>query len=242
MDGFYSFGRHSMGYFHRMGSLELTLLIIMTVISLIASFKVQRTFAKYSRKRTISGYTGEQAAKRILMTNNISIPIQPVRGSMTDFYNPVNKSLALSEPVYGVNSIAALGVAAHEAGHAIQDANDYAFLRFRHAIYPVVSFASGISMPLIMIGIIFSGLPFLIDIGIGLFAITTVFAIITLPVEFNASKRALASLEACDILTSEELRGAKKVLSAAALTYVAAAVVSILSLLRLLLLANRHND
>ena len=176
------------------------------------------------------------------MTNNINIPIQAVRGSMTDFYDPIHKSLALSQSVYGVNSIAAVGVAAHEVGHAIQDANDYAFLRFRHAIYPVTNFASSISVPLIMMGIIFGSFSFLIDIGILLFAFTTIFAIVTLPVEFNASRRALASLEACNILTDEELKGARKVLSAAALTYVAAAMVSILGLIRLLMSVSRNND
>ncbi len=221
---------------------ELFITLLMMVIPLIASFKVQGAFKKYSKVRTTSGYTGDQAAKRILMTNNINIPIQAVRGSMTDFYDPVHKSLALSQTVYGVNSIAALGVAAHEAGHAIQDANDYAFLRFRHSIYPVTNFASSISFPLIMMGIIFSSFSFLIEIGVLLFALTTIFAIVTLPVEFNASKRALASLEECNILTDEELKGAKKVLSAAALTYVAAAAVSILGLIRLLMSLSRHND
>ncbi len=229
-------------YFYGFTKEQLFITFIMIIITTIANIKVQGAFKKYSRIGTISGYTGEQAAKRILMTNNINIPIRAVRGSMTDFYDPVRKSLALSETVYDVNSISALGVAAHEAGHAIQDANDYAFLRFRHAIYPVTNFASSLSVPLIMLGMVLGSVPFLIDIGVWLFAFTTIFAIVTLPVEFNASRRALASLEACNILTDEELRGAKKVLSAAALTYVAAAVVSILGLLRLLIGVSRNND
>ena len=196
----------------------LWITLAMMIIPLYASLKVQNTFNVYSRKRTLSGYTGEEAARRILAMNNINISIQPVRGSMTDFYDPVNKTLALSESVYSMDSIAALGVAAHEAGHAIQDANDYAFLRFRHTIYPVANFASRISMPLVFIGLFFGSMPFLVDIGIWLFAITTVFAIVTLPVEFNASKRALATLESSGILAPEELVGAKKVLDAAALT------------------------
>lgn len=220
----------------------LLITLAMMVIPLYASFKVQSTFNIYSRKKTLSGYTGEEAARRILAINHIDIPIQPVRGSMTDFYNPLNKTLALSETVYGVDSIAALGVAAHEAGHAIQDANHYAFLRFRHAIYPVTSFASRVSMPLIFIGLFFGSMPFLVDLGIGLFAITTVFAIVTLPVEFNASKRALATLESSGILAPEELKGAKKVLDAAALTYVAAAMASVLSLIRLIMISNNNND
>ena len=220
----------------------LWITLAMMIITLYASLKVQNTFNVYSRKRTLSGYTGEEAARRILAMNNINISIQPVRGSMTDFYDPVNKTLALSESVYSMDSIAALGVAAHEAGHAIQDANDYAFLRFRHTIYPVANFASRISMPLVFIGLFFGSMPFLVDIGIWLFAITTVFAIVTLPVEFNASKRALATLESSGILAPEELVGAKKVLDAAALTYVAAAMASILSLIRLIMISNRNND
>ena len=220
----------------------LWITLAMMIIPLYASLKVQNTFNVYSRKRTLSGYTGEEAARRILAMNNINISIQPVRGSMTDFYDPVNKTLALSESVYSMDSIAALGVAAHEAGHAIQDANDYAFLRFRHTIYPVANFASRISMPLVFIGLFFGSMPFLVDIGIWLFAITTVFAIVTLPVEFNASKRALATLESSGILAPEELVGAKKVLDAAALTYVAAATASILSLIRLMMISNRNND
>lgn len=229
-------------YFNGSNPQMLWITLAMMIIPLYASLKVQNAFNIYSRKKTLSGYTGEEAARRILTMNNINIPIQPVRGSMTDFYDPVNKTLALSESVYSVDSIAALGVAAHEAGHAIQDANDYAFLRFRHAIYPVTSFASRVSMPLVFIGLFFGSMPFLVDIGIWLFAITTVFAIVTLPVEFNASKRALATLESSGILAPEELVGAKKVLDAAALTYVAAAMASILSLLRLIMISNHNRD
>lgn len=233
-----------MPYYYGYGNNPTLLLITLAVmiIPLYASMKVQNTFNTYSRKRSLSGYTGEEAAQRILAMNNINIPIKPVRGSMTDFYDPVHKELALSQTVYGSNSIAALGVAAHEVGHAIQDAHDYTFLRFRHAIYPVTNFASRLSMPLIIIGLMFSASSFLVDIGIVLFAVTTLFAIITLPVEFNASKRALANLEASGILAPEELVGAKKVLDAAALTYVAAAMASVLSLLRLIMISNRNND
>jgi Zn-dependent membrane protease YugP len=160
---------------------------------------------------------------------------------MTDFYDPIKKELALSQTVYGANSISALGVAAHEVGHAIQDANDYAFLRLRHKIYPATSFASRLSMPLVVLGLI-STIPVFLQIGIIFFAFTTLFALVTLPVEFDASKRALASLETSGILGPQELEGAKKVLNAAALTYVAAAMVSVLSLLRLILMSNRRND
>ena len=229
-------------YYYGGNSTLLWITIAMMIIPLYASMKVQNTFQAYSRKRTLTGLTGEEAARRILAMNNIRVDVQPVRGSMTDFYDPLNKRLALSQTVYGVDSIAAVGVAAHEAGHAMQDAQDYAFLRFRHAIYPVTNFASRMSMPLIFLGLLMGSNSLLIDIGIGLFAITTLFAIITLPVEFNASKRALATLESSGMLTGDELVGAKKVLDAAALTYVAAAMASILSLLRLLMISNRRND
>ncbi|MDF2877680.1 MAG: peptidase rane zinc metallopeptidase [Clostridia bacterium] len=215
--------------------------IVVVAISLYSSMKVQNTFNKYAKLRTLSGYSGEEAARRILMMNNINIPIKPIRGSMTDFYDPIKKELALSQTVYGANSISALGVAAHEVGHAIQDANDYAFLRLRHKIYPVTSFASRLSMPLVVLGFI-STIPVFLQIGIIFFAFTTLFALVTLPVEFDASKRALASLETSGILGPQELEGAKKVLNAAALTYVAAAMVSVLSLLRLILMSNRRND
>ena len=232
-----------MPYYYWGGDSKLLwITLIMMIIPLYASMKVQNTFQLYSKKRTLAGYTGEEVARRILAINNINIPIQPVRGSMTDFYDPINKALALSQTVYGVDSIAAVGVAAHECGHAIQDAHNYAFLRFRHSIYPLTNFASRLSMPLIFLGLVFSTMSFLVDFGIILFAITTLFAIVTLPVEFNASKRALATLESSGILTSEELVGAKKVLDAAALTYVAAAMASILSLVRLIMISNRRDD
>lgn len=232
-----------MGYwFYGYGNgIVLLIGIVIVVISLYSSMKVQNTFNKYSKLRTLSGYSGEEAARRILMMNNINIPIKPIRGSMTDFYDPIKKELALSQTVYGANSISALGVAAHEVGHAIQDANDYAFLRMRHAIYPVTNFASRLSMPLVFLGFI-STIPVFLQIGIILFAFTTLFALVTLPVEFDASKRALVSLETSGILGPQELEGAKKVLNAAALTYVAAAMVSVLSLLRLILMSNRRND
>lgn len=220
----------------------LWIALAIMIFPLIASLKVQSAFDTYSRKRTVSGATGEQAARQILAMNGLHIPIQTVGGSMTDFYDPVHKSLSLSQTVYGVNSIAAIGVAAHECGHAIQDAHDYAFLRLRHAMYPVTNFASRLSMPLILIGLVMGSMPILVNLGIALFAITTLFAIVTLPVEFNASKRALATLESSGMLTREELYGAKKVLDAAALTYVAAAMTSILSLIRLILISNRNND
>lgn len=229
-------------YYYGGDSRLLVITLLMMILPMIASFKVQSAFETYSKKRTVSGATGEQAARQILSMNNIHIPIQQVRGSMTDFYDPVHKSLSLSQTVYNVNSIAAIGVAAHECGHAIQDAHDYAFLRLRHALYPITNFASQLAMPLIVLGLVIGRMPILFNLGILLFAFTTLFAIVTLPVEFNASKRALVTLESTGMLTQQELQGAKKVLDAAALTYVAAAMTSILSLLRLILISNRNND
>lgn len=212
------------------------------IVPLYASMKVQSAFKKYSKIRNFSGYTGEQAARRILMMNNISIPINAVRGSMTDYYDPIHKQLALSQTVYGQTSIAAVGVAAHEVGHALQDATGYSFLRLRHKIYPVTNFASRLSIPIIFLGFIINATG-LTTLGIILFAFTTLFTLVTLPVEFNASKRALVCLENSGILAQEELEGAREVLSAAALTYVAAAMASILSLLRLIMIyGNRDNN
>ncbi|PHV71802.1 peptidase [Sporanaerobium hydrogeniformans] len=230
----YSYGLYGMN------STQLILIIAIMIIPIYASMKVQNTFNRYSKVRSLSGYTGEEAARRILMINNINIPINQIGGSMTDFYDPVRKQLALSQTVYGSASIAALGVAAHEVGHAIQDSKGYAFLRMRHAIYPITNFASRLSMPLIILGLITS-ISGLTGIGIVLFAFTTFFALVTLPVEFNASKRALVALESSGILSDQELEGAKKVLTAAALTYVAAAMVSILSLIRLFLMTRRDD-
>jgi hypothetical protein len=216
--------------------------LIIAIFPVLASLKVQSAFGTYSKKRTLSGYTGEEAARRILEMNHLgNVPIRQISGSMTDHYNPLNKELSLSQTVYGVNSIAAVSVAAHEVGHAIQDATGYSFLRFRHSIYPVTNFASQISVPLIIFGALFSNN--LVMIGIFLFSITTLFTLVTLPVEFNASNRALAALSQSGILTREELKGAKEVLSAAALTYVAAAATSILMLLRyMMIFGNRDRD
>ncbi|MHC1750408.1 MAG: zinc metallopeptidase [Cellulosilyticaceae bacterium] len=225
-------------------STYLIVTVMIAIIPIVASMKVQGAFNKYSRVRSMSGYTGEEAARRILMVNGISsINIKPIGGSMTDHYNPLTKELALSQTVYGHNTIAAISVAAHEVGHAIQDATGYSFLKVRHSIYPITNFASQMSIPMILIGSIIPMFDVLIPIGIVLFAATTIFSLVTLPVEFNASSRAIAALSTSGILAPEELEGAKEVLNAAALTYVAAAATSILMLLRLLLMfGNRDSD
>ena len=191
----------------------------------------------------MSGMTGAQAAERILHAAGIyDVRVQHVSGNLTDHYNPANKTLNLSDSVCNQTSVAAVGVAAHECGHAIQDAESYAPLKIRGAIVPVVNFGATISWPLILIGIVLGGSRTLIMLGVLLFSLTVIFQLVTLPVEFNASSRALKILGNSHILYDDEISGARKVLTAAALTYVAAAASSILQLLRLLLLFGDRRD
>ena len=191
----------------------------------------------------MSGMTGAQAAERILHSAGIyDVSVQHVSGNLTDHYNPSNKTLNLSDSVYGSTSVAAVGVAAHECGHAIQHAIGYAPLEFRSAIVPVANFGSTLSWPLFLIGL-FSGIRPLVTAGIVLFSLAVLFQLVTLPVEINASSRALKMLQSTGILGTDETRGARKVLTAAAMTYVAALAASILQLLRLLILAGgRRRD
>lgn len=220
---------------------QIVLMLLISIVPLYASLKVQRAFEKYSRVRSLAGYTGDEAARRILMIHSLgAVTIRPIAGSMTDHYNPLAKEVALSQTVYGQNTISAISVAAHEVGHALQDANGYAFLRLRHKVYPVTSFASKWSIPMIVGGILI-GMTSFTTLGIVLFSITTLFALLTLPVEFNASTRAMKALRTSGVLSEEELEGAREVLNAAALTYVAAAAVSIMSLLRFLLIFNNQD-
>lgn len=215
------------------------MIIVGVILSLLASAKVKSTFSKYSKVRSMSGMTGAQAAERILHSQGIyDVSIGRVSGSLTDHYNPSNKTLNLSDTVYSNTSVAAIGVAAHECGHAIQHAKGYAPLTFRSALVPVANFGSSISWILIIIGLFInsrSSMTF-IYAGILCFSLAVLFQIVTLPVEFNASSRALTLLEQDGILAQSEVGQTKKVLSAAALTYVAAAASSILQLLRLILL------
>ncbi len=207
------------------------------LLGLWASFKVKSTFAKYSQLGTQSGYTGADVARRILEDNNIhGVSVEPVAGSMTDHYDPRSKTLRLSDAVYGGSSMAALGVAAHEVGHALQHATSYAPLAFRSAWVPVASTGNGISIFVLIAALFMGGMATAFGsvvaiLGLGLFATATVFTLITLPVEFDASKRALACLKSGGYVTAEELKGARKVLDAAAMTYVAAFVTSLLTLL-----------
>jgi hypothetical protein len=214
------------------------LVVPAVLFSLFCQFMVSSTFKKYSRIRTRRGITGEQAARQVChLAEARNVPIRAVQGHLTDHYNPKDNSIGLSRSVYGDTSVAAVGVAAHEAGHAAQYAHGYGPVKLRTAILPVTRFASMAAFPLILFGFIVETLPILVNIGILCFAIAFFFQVVTLPVEFNASRRALATLRSGNMLDADELKGARKVLSAAAMTYVAAMAVSLMQLLRLVLIA-----
>ena len=213
------------------------LIIIAAIISLIARWRVNSAFSKYSRVASMSGMTGAQAARMILQSNGINdVSVQRISGKLTDHYNPSTKVLNLSESVYGSTSVAAIGVAAHECGHAIQHARGYFPLSLRTALVPVANIGSQLSWVFIIVGAILSFNQTLITIGIIMFSAAVLFQLVTLPVEFNASARALEQLESNGILYRDEVSQTRKVLSAAALTYVAAAATAILQLLRLIIL------
>lgn len=223
------------------------LVLIGVVLSLIASGRVKSTFSKYANVRNSRGITGAEAAERVLHSAGIyDVRIERVSGNLTDHYDPRSKVLRLSDSVYGQTSVAAVGVAAHECGHAIQHAKGYAPLKLRSTLVPIANFGSKIAWPLIILGLFISGesSALLINIGIIAFLAAVVFQLITLPVEFNASNRAIRMIADSGMMQGEEIRGAKKVLSAAALTYVASAATAILQLLRILILTGgrRRND
>ncbi len=226
-----------MGYYYPYIDPTYLLVIIGLVLCMAAQFRVKNTFARYSRVRSRSGLTGAQAAEQVLHASGIyDVRIEHISGSLSDHYDPRSKVLRLSDSVYGQSSLAAVGVAAHECGHAIQHQNEYIPLKIRGVLVPVANFGSMAAWPLILIGLFLGGSQFLIDFGIILFSAAVLFQLITLPVEFNASRRAIARLGETGILQEEELRQSKKVLDAAALTYVAATAASILQLLRLVIL------
>ncbi len=219
------------------------LIIIGALLSLFASARVRSTFSRYSSVRTLRGVTGAEAADMILRQAGIyDVKIQHISGDLTDHYDPSSKVLRLSDSVYGSTSVAAVGVAAHECGHAIQDAEGYAPLRIRGSLVPVCNIGATLSWPLIILGVILSWNQTLIQIGIILFTVVVAFHLITLPVELNASSRALKILSYTGILHGDENDEAKKVLSAAALTYVASAAGMILQLLRLVILFGGRRD
>ena len=213
----------------------LILVIPAMIFSMWAQAKVNSTFKRYSQQRTYSGMTGYEAARRILAANGLyNVQVERVAGNLTDHYDPKTNVIRLSDSVFGSNSVAAVGVAAHEAGHAVQYAQNYAPIKLRSAIIPVTNIGSQLSIPLVLIGA-FMGMDPLINIGLLLFATVAVFQLVILPVEFNASRRAVNALEMSGSIGDEELYGVKKVLGAAAMTYVAALAVAVANLLRLIL-------
>ena len=222
----------------------IVLVMPAVLFSIFASMKVNSTFKKYSKVRSSRGITGAEAARRVLDANGLySVKIERVRGDLTDHYNPKNNTIYLSETVYNNPSAAAIGVASHEAGHAVQHAVGYVPIKIRAAIIPATRFGSMLAFPLILFGLLLeaSGMIYLAYLGVACFGLSTLFQLVTLPTEFNASRRALEAIERNGILARDEIKDARKVLSAAAMTYVAALAVSLMQLLRLLLVVSGNN-
>ena len=225
----------------------VVLVLPFVLLSIWASHNVNSTFQKYNSQFSSRGITAAQAAQRVLSANGIgNVSIQHISGSLTDHYDPTANVIRLSDSVYNSTSTAAIGVACHEAGHALQYAKGYFPIKIRAAIIPITNFGSKIAMPLILLGILFSFSgqfsQTMVDIGIACFGLSFLFQVITLPVEFDASHRALVCIDESGLLTESEQAGARKTLRAAALTYVAATTVSFVQLLRLILLFGRHRD
>lgn len=217
------------------------MLIPALLLAAYAQFRVSSTYAKYSKVPCSRGYTGKQAARYILDDYRLTdVAIESIPGQLTDHYDPRVKKLRLSEGIYNGNSVAALGVAAHEAGHAIQDAKAYAPLKLRNGLVPLTNLGTTIAFPLFLLGM-FMGIPQLMDVGIVLFSLAVVISVVTLPVEFNASSRAIRVLADGHFLNEKELPMARSVLNAAALTYVAATAMAILNLVRLLMLRSQRD-
>lgn len=218
----------------------LPLLAVMIFVAW-AQFKVKSTFSQYAKVATSRGMTGAEAARQILQANGITdVRIEPTAGELTDHYSPGEQVIRLSEPVCHVASVAAVGVAAHEAGHAVQYAKGYGPMKLRALIIPATQIGSRLAMPLFLAGIVLS-FGFLVDIGVVLFFFSVLFQLVTLPVEFNASRRAMEALRATGYYSKEELSGARRVLTAAAMTYVGALLTALVQFLRLLAIANRRN-
>ena len=233
------------GYgYYSMFDPTMILVLIGVFLSLGASAKVKSTYARFSRVRSMTGMTGAEAARQLLNSQGIyDFQIRQVAGILTDHYDPRTKTVNLSESVYGSTSVAAIGVAAHECGHAMQDASEYVPLRLRGSMVPVVNIGAQLSWPMILIGVLVGGMGSpIVSLGILLFSLSVLFQLVTLPVEFNASARAVRLLDSTGILRGEEVGYTKQVLGAAALTYVAAAAGSILQLLRLIILFGGRRD
>ena len=235
-------------YFYGFDWTYLVIILPCLILSLWASSRVNSTFRKYSKQLSSRRITGADAAERVLRHNGVyGVRIERVSGNLTDHYDPKTNVIRLSDSVYDSTSTAAIGVACHEAGHAVQYAEEYSPIKIRAAIIPITNFGSKLAMPLILIGVLLSFLGnfsyTLVYIGIACFALSLVFQLVTLPVEFNASRRAMNAIDEAEILTQEERKGARKTLTAAAMTYVAAAAVAFAQLLRLILLfGRRRND
>ena len=236
-------------YYYGFDWTYLVLVLPCVLLSLWASSNVNNTFKKYSKQYSVRRLTGAEAAQRVLSANGVhGVRIERVSGNLTDHYDPKTNVIRLSDSVYANTSTAAIGVACHEAGHAVQYAENYGPIKIRAAIIPLTNFGSKIAMPLILAGVLMTFLgsfsDTLVYLGIAAFAMSLVFQIVTLPVEFNASRRAMQAIERANILTEEEQRGARKTLKAAALTYVAATAVALAQLLRLILMfgGRRRND
>ena len=239
------YGGYYGGYYRTYFDPTYWLVIIGALMCIFAQMRISTTFNKYSKVRSRSGMTGAQAAQRILQLSGIyDVGIEHISGNLTDHYDPSSKILRLSDATYSSTSVAAIGVAAHECGHALQHHNGYAPLKIRTALVPAANIGSRLGIPIILLGVILGMNQLFIQIGIWVFALAVLFQIVTLPVEFNASGRALNMLESYGMMENDETRGCRKVLSAAALTYVAAAASSILQLLRLVLLFgnNKRRD
>lgn len=233
-------------YYYGFDWTYLALVLPCLILSLWASSNVNSTFRKYSKQHSLRRLTGAEAAQRVLSANGVrDVRIEHVSGNLTDHYDPKSNVIRLSDQVYSNTSTAAIGVACHEAGHAVQYAEGYAPIKLRAAIIPVTNIGSRMALPLILLGLLFSSFgDTLIYLGIGCFSLSLVSQLVTLPVEFNASRRALQAIESGNLLTEEEQKGARKTLTAAALTYVAATAVSLAQLVRLLALfgGRRRND
>lgn len=226
------------GYYYGIDPLYLYLVLPAIILALFASIKVKNTFSKYSKLS--ASLSGADAARRVLEANGVTdVKVERVSGHLTDHFDPKTNVIRLSESVYDSQSISAVGVAAHEAGHAVQYAKGYTPIKVRSAIYPVCNLGSRLSLPLLLIGLLFN-FSFLMNLGIIFFGVALVFQLVTLPVEFNASSRALCAVKEQSLLDDTQISGARKVLSAAAMTYIASFLVSLTQLLRFLLIANRR--
>ena len=216
-------------------------MILTLIASTYAHFKVQHAFNKYSKVKC--NLSGLEAAHKVLSYNNVKdVSIEPTRGYFTDYFDSRSKKICLSEEVYNSRTVAAVSVAAHESGHATQNAQDYYPLKLRHLLVPITQFGSNVSMPLIILGLMIPAWSFAIKLGIIFFSIAVIFQVVTLPVEFDASRRALATIKKAGILSDSEIQGAKEVLTAAALTYVAATFSALISLFRLIWISRNRRD